>query len=420
LIPKIARGGQRCLILLLFVLCASHEASAQRLVQTGLEVLVESKFAALKGKHVGLIANQTSRTSDGQPGPTLFAHTTECKLVALFAPEHGLFGERSAGVTSNQTGEYEGVPVYSLYGVNRKPSQAMLNNLDALVFDIQDIGVRPYTYLSTMILAMEAAALKEIPFYVLDRPNPLGGERVEGNIIEADLKSFVGQVPIPYIHGMTLGELAQMAVGEHWFVGAKKLDLTVIGMRGWKRRMNWSDTKLPWVAPSPNIPHPENAIGAALLGATGELGFLSIGIGTEKPFLRVGSTLTDARFIDSVARIVFPKEIKIAQENFTITTATTAKMYDAISLTLPADPSTIVNLYQRQFKLLRELLKDSLLLSAFRRIPSSNLVMFEKVTGTHSLLEHLKSGKSLDALFAKWRRESSAFAAKSRKYRLYS
>src|SRR5207253_1630447 len=158
-------------------------------------------------------------------------------------------------------------------------------------FDIQDIGVRPYTYLSTMIYAMEAAAENGIEFIVLDRPNPLSGQRIEGNILDTAFRSFVGVAPIPYLHGMTVGELAKMAKGEKWFHHAEKLHLSVIKMTGWKRAMYWNETGLKWIAPSPNIPTFENAIGCAMFGAIGELGILSIGIGSDLPFLRLGSKL---------------------------------------------------------------------------------------------------------------------------------
>src|SRR5205807_2293979 len=158
----------------------------------------------------------------------------------LFAPEHGIMGKRQAGVTSDTLERFGGIPVYSLYGSTRKPMRQMLRGINALVFDIQDVGVRPYTYLSTMVLAMEAAAENKIPFYILDRPNPLSGDRIEGNILDTNLKSFVGIAPVPYLHGMTLGELAQMAKAKAWFHNAAKLRLTVIPMTGWKRSMFWN------------------------------------------------------------------------------------------------------------------------------------------------------------------------------------
>ncbi len=161
----------------------------------------------------------------------------------------------------------------------------MLKGINALVFDIQDVGVRPYTFLSTMIQSMEAAAENKIPFYgCFDRPNPLSGERIVGNILDTNLKSFVGIIPVPYLHGMTLGELAQMARAKGWFHQAATLQLTVITMTGWKRSMYWGDTHLAWVAPSPNVPHFENAVGLAMLGASANLGFFPSGLGATCPF----------------------------------------------------------------------------------------------------------------------------------------
>jgi len=195
----------------LFVLLLILPSIATGVTKPGLDAILEAKAPALSHKRIGLIINQTSRTSSGEYAPDGFLKLKNLTVVALFSPEHGIEGLRRAGVNSDSVEKYKGIPVYSLYGSTRKPTAAMLRGIDVLIFDIQDIGVRAYTYLSTMILAMEAAAENKIEFIVLDRPNPLGGERIEGNILDTALKSFVGQVPIPYIHGMTLGELALMA-----------------------------------------------------------------------------------------------------------------------------------------------------------------------------------------------------------------
>ncbi|MGH7149096.1 MAG: DUF1343 domain-containing protein, partial [Planctomycetota bacterium] len=206
-------------------------------------------------------------------------------LAAIFSPEHGLRGGETGEVAHGRD-EATGLPVWSLYGEVRKPSPEMLAGLDLLVFDLQDVGARFYTYLSTMTLAMEAAAEAGIGFVVLDRPNPIGGEIVEGPLLEPDFQSFVGIRPIALRHGMTLGELARLIAARH--LGGRPLDLSVLPCEGWARGMRFPETRLPWVPPSPNLPDPEAALlypGICLLEATN----LSEGRGTDAPFRLVGA-----------------------------------------------------------------------------------------------------------------------------------
>ncbi|HET6510712.1 MAG TPA: DUF1343 domain-containing protein [Candidatus Kapabacteria bacterium] len=389
-------------------------------VTLGLENLIQQNWAPLKGKKVGLIVNQTSRTASGQFGPELFAKQKEFTLVKLFSPEHGLQGKREAGVTSDTLEHFMGVPVFSLYGTHRKPTAEMLKGLDALVFDIQDIGVRPYTYVSTMILGMEAAAENSVPFYVLDRPNPLSGERIEGNIIEKELLSFVGQVQVPYIHGMTLGEIAKMAIAKGWFKSADKSKLTVIPLKGWTRNMYWPATKLAWTPPSPNIPRPESAVGAAMLGAIGELGILSIGIGTTEPFLRIGSSITAADSIYNAYRAYGPKGVTLVKDTFTATTTSEGtKTYKGVEIKLPTDWSTLGELYPGQFQMLERLMEQKLVRSVFDQRPQNVVLMFNKVTGKADLYDHLKTTKLVADLLVKWRSDASAFRTARAPYLLY-
>lgn len=391
-------------------------------VQTGLDRLIAENFTTLKGKNVGFITNQTSRTASGEFGPHVFAGQSVFKLVALYGPEHGIKGERQAGVTSDTLERFEGVPVYSLYGSTRKPTKAMLAGVNALVFDIQDVGVRPYTFLSSMIVAMEAAAENGISFYVLDRPNPLSGERVEGNILDPSLKSFVGQVPVPYLHGMTLGELAQMAKGKGWFNSASALDLHVIALQGWRRSMYWPETGLAWTAPSPNVPHFENAVGLAMFGATGELGVLSVGVGSELPFLRLGSTILPDSAIYSASRQTLP--IPSSYDRFTATTSAGTKTYRGIQLQLPSGVS-LANLlrswsalYTPQYAILTKLVSYPAFRSALAQLPQSTSTMYDKVTGRHGTLDDLLSGKILSES-ARWQTDAQQFKRDREPYLLY-
>ena len=276
---------------------------------TGAEVLAGAQFRALEGLRIGLVTNQTGRVGDAHNGrvgdahngPVGDAHLADLihkapgmKLAAILAPEHGFRGAVEAGEkVAHERDAKTGAEVLSLYGATRKPSPAMLRGLDVLVFDIQDVGVRFYTYISTMGLAMQAAAEAGIPFVVLDRPNPLSGEYVAGYLLEPKLASFVGQYPIPIVHGMTVGELARMIKGERWLAGLEKLKLDVIGMRGWRRATRWPALNRPWVATSPNIPSFASALAYPGIGFVGETA-VNEGRGTPIPFQQFGAPWLDA------------------------------------------------------------------------------------------------------------------------------
>jgi uncharacterized protein YbbC (DUF1343 family) len=252
-------------------------------VKLGVEVLRESNFTELKGKRVGLITNPTGVDSKLKSTIDILFEAKEVTLVALFGPEHGVRGNFTAGdKIENAIDSATNLPMFSLYGKTRKPTTDMLKGIDALVYDIQDIGVRSYTYISTMGLAMEAAAEHHIEFFVLDRPNPFGGIKIEGNIVEQGFESFVSQYPIPYVYGLTCGELAKMLNDEHML--KTRCKLTVIPMKGWKRSMTWKDTGLQWVPTSPHIPEATSAFYYVSTGMLGELGVTSEGVGYTIPF----------------------------------------------------------------------------------------------------------------------------------------
>lgn len=250
---------------------------------TGIDVLEAEKFSSLAGKRVGLITNQTGIDRQGRSTIDLLAHAPGVKLVALFSPEHGIRGALDERVSSSKD-EATGLPIYSLYGETERPTDAMLTGIDVLVFDIQDAGVRFYTYITTMGYAMEAAATHHIEFYVLDRPDPLRGDRIEGPMLDADRTNFVAYFPMPVRMGMTLGEMAQM------FNAEKKIgcDLHIVPMKNWRRSMWFNDTGLPWVNPSPNLRSANAGIlypGLEILQAGG----VSVGRGTDTPFELVGA-----------------------------------------------------------------------------------------------------------------------------------
>lgn len=265
------------------ILLALPLTGVSRNIKTGLEVLKASNFKILEGKRVGLITNPTGFDNNLKSTIDVLHEAKNVKLVALFGPEHGVRGDVHAGdKVENMTDAKTGLPVFSLYGKTRKATPEMLKDIDVLVYDIQDIGSRSFTYISTMGLAMEAAAENNIEFVVLDRPNPLGGEKVEGNLTEDGFISFVSQFKIPYIYGLTCGELAVMLNEENML--GKKCKLSVVGMEGWKRCMTFDETGLQWVPSSPHIPQPISAIAYPISGILGELGYMSIGVGYTIPF----------------------------------------------------------------------------------------------------------------------------------------
>ncbi len=289
-------------------------AEQSRPVKTGASVLLNSYLDELKGRNIGLVANPTARVGDTHLLDTLLAMNVN--IVALFAPEHGFRGDRPAGEEISDGIDNEtGLPVFSLYGNTRKPTPQMLKETDLLIFDMQDVGVRFYTYISTLGLVLEAAAEHDVKVWVLDRPNPLGGEYVSGFMLEEEFASFVGMFPIPVAHGMTIGELAGMMVSQNWVEFDSEPNLKVIPMQNWHRDLVWPYTELDWRAPSPNLPHFSNALvypGTCFIEGT----TLSEGRGTPEPFMLVGAP--EMQIPDStLARIMSAYPVLLERRAFT-------------------------------------------------------------------------------------------------------
>jgi uncharacterized protein YbbC (DUF1343 family) len=264
----------------------------QPTIKLGIDRIIENDFELFQGLRIALFTNYTGRTSTGKLTAEAFKEAKNCTLTAIFTPEHGFYANISAGEHVADDSLFE-VPVYSLYGNNRKPTTAQLSDCDAIVVDFQDIGIRSYTYISSMVNIMETASRQNLPVYILDRPNPLGGLTVDGLVAEKEKLSFVSIAPIGYIHGMTIGELARMINEEEWLTDSSKnpasCNLTIIKMTGWERSMQWEDTRLMWLPTSPNIPSVDAIRGAAMVGLYGELGTIGIGIGTSSPFQYIGN-----------------------------------------------------------------------------------------------------------------------------------
>lgn len=403
----------------IFILLIIFSSFLSSQVRTGIDVLRESQFVQLKGKRVGLITNPTGIASDFRSTIDILASAKNVTLVALFGPEHGVRGDVPAGgYIESYTDSLTGLPVYSLYGKTRKPTSEMLQGIDVLVYDIQDIGSRSYTYINTMANAMEAAAENNIEFVVLDRPNPLSGNRVEGNLLDLKFRSFVGQYPVPYVYGMTCGEFATMLNEEGWLEGGKKCKLTIIKMKNWKRSMHWEETGLPWVPTSPHIPHALNAVHYSTNGIIGELQTVNIGVGYTMPFQLIGAEwingmkLADALNAKHLPGVYFrPLSYRPFYGN------QQGKQLQGVQIHITDLQK--VNLTNLNIHLLEALINLYPQKNPFALADSHRIAMFDKVMGTDEVRKKLMSGVSADAIIASWQKEVSEFMKLRTTYLLY-
>jgi len=387
-------------------------------VQTGLEVLAGNNFEILKGKRVGLITNPTGVDRNLNSTTDILYNAPGVKLTALYGPEHGVRGEYTAGeIIGSEKDPVTGLPVYSLYGSTRKPTKEMLSGIDVLVYDIQDIGSRSYTYISTLGLAMEAAAENNIPFVVLDRPNPLGGRRMEGPLVEPDFISFVSQFPIPYIHGMTVGELAMFLNGEGLLSNGVKCNLEVVRMKGWNRDMVFEMTGLPWIPSSPHIPHAFTPAYYPATGILGELYVASIGVGYTLPFQMVAAEWFDA---DSLAKSLndldLPGVIFRPVHYKPYYSVSQGKMVHGVQIhiTGPDVPLSLL-----QFYILQESHRLWPSKDVFAMCEPARLDMFDKVCGTDKIRREFTRTWSVSSIKSLWMDQIPAFRKKAERYFLY-
>jgi uncharacterized protein YbbC (DUF1343 family) len=390
--------------------------SNRPVIQTGIDVLEADGFKLLQGKRVGLITNPTGVTNDLRSTVDVLSAAKGVKLVALFGPEHGIRGDIFAGdhVQDSQDAK-TGLPVYSLYGKTRKATPEMLKDIDVLVYDVQDIGCRSYTFISTMALAMEAAAENKISVVVLDRPDPLGGKRIEGRPLDLKFKSFVGHLPIPYLYGMTCGELARMTNEEGWLAGGVKCNLTVVPMKGWSRGMRFEETGLVWVPTSPHVPRADSAMYYASTGIMGELQVLSEGVGYTLPFELSGATFVkpdefakalNARHLPGVAfRPLTWRHYYLRDKD---------KTFGGVQVHL-TDPDAAI-LTSTQFHVMdvcQRLYPDEKFFGGKRDD------MFDKVCGTDRIRQMFLEGKPAEEIVKFWNSGCEEFMAKRAKYLAY-
>ena len=402
----------------------SWAQSSGPVVKTGVEVLRERGFEGLVGRRVGLVTNPSGVDHLLNSTVDILYNAPGVELVALYGPEHGVRGDVYAGGKVADTKDpATGLPVYSLYGATRKPTPEMLEGIDVMVYDIQDVGVRSYTFISTLGLVMEACAAKGIEVMVLDRPNPLGGNKIEGCYVEQPFNSFVSQYKIPYIYGLTVGELAEMINEEGLNRGQKgdqtpsKCQLTVIPMEGWERDMLYEDTGLPWVLPSPNIPFKETPMYYAAAGVCGELyGFMNIGIGYTLPFQLFGQTWVD------------PDKLKARLDSYDLPGISFRTIwYKPISGSLKGQLVKGLQYFftdyesarvtETQFYVMQavaELYPDK---KAFEVISSYGL--FDKVCGTDYVRKEFSKRYKVADIKDYWRKDEASFRALSQKYHIY-
>lgn len=394
-------------------------SGAEPRVQLGNEVLAASGFKPLAGKRVGLITNPSGVNSRLETTIQILRRASGVQLVALFGPEHGIYGDVPAGdKIESRTDPLTRLPVHSLYGATRKPTPAMLQGLDAVVYDLQDTGCRSYTFISTMGEAMEACAEAGVELVVLDRPNPLGGLRVEGPMIaQESLRSFVSRWDVPYVYGLTCGELATMINERGWIKARCKL--TVIKMRGWKRTMVWRDTGLPWVPTSPHVPHGDSPLFQVATGMIGEIGGVSIGVGYTLPFQCVAAPKVDPHALAAKLNgyglpgvrfqpITYKPYYSVFKDE--VIGGVQVHMLD------PAQaPLTAINYYAL------EALRLVAGRDAFAEAVKANkkFDMFDKVNGTDATRLALQAGVSAAEIVASWRAAEEKFRQERKRFLLY-
>ena len=398
---------------ILLIFTASISAAK---VQTGIEVLRANGFKLLEGKRVGLTTNPTGVDSNLKSTIDILWEAENVNLVALYGPEHGVRGNVHAGdVVDNEVDKKTGLKMYSLYGKTKKPNQEMMDEIDVMVYDIQDNGCRSYTYISTMGMLMEACIEHGKELIVLDRPNPLGGEKIEGCLVEDGYISFVSQFKIPYLYGQTPGELALYLNATDY---ENKCNLTVVEMKGWKRDMTWDETGLEWIVASPHVPHGQSAVFYPVTGIFGEFGYISIGVGYTLPFEVMGApwisadTLAEAMNALELPGLEFrPIYYKPYYSTFQ------GELCQGVQIHILDYEKA--RLSEVQFLVVQELMRLWPEKDWFQLCNQKRFGMFDKVCGTNKIREMFGKRYQWEDIREYWYKDVEAYRAASSKYYLY-
>lgn len=404
----------------LLFLMGTGTVEAQKIrIKTGIEVLKQQNFRCLEGKRVGLITNPTGVDNQLKSTIDLLFEAPNVRLVALYGPEHGVRGDVHAGdhVADNRDPRTN-LPVYSLYGQTRKATPDMLKDIDVLVYDIQDIGSRSFTYISTLGLAMEAAAENGKELIVLDRPNPLGGLKVEGCLVEDDCVSFVSQFKIPYLYGLTCGELALLLNGERMLKGGVQCNLKVVKMKKWKRKMGYADTGLPWIASSPHIPQSLTAYYYPVTGILGEFGYLSIGVGYTLPFQLIGAPWIEAeKLSDALNALQLPGVTFRPLYYKPYYSVGTGETLQGVQIHLT--DFNKAHLTDIQFWVMQELARLYPDRKVFEHANPQRFDMFDKVCGSKQIRKLFSQHHRWADIQAYWYKDVQDFKKLSKRYHLY-
>lgn len=403
------------------MLAAAVALGAAAQVKPGVEVLRDRDFDILQGKRVGLITNPSGVDNKLKSTVDILHEAPGVRLTALYGPEHGVRGDVHAGDhVGNSVDAATGVPVFSIYGKYRKPTAEMLDSVDVLAYDIQDNGCRSFTFISTMGLAMQTCAELGKEFVVLDRPNPAGADKIEGCIVEDSCFSFVSQFPIPYLYGLTPGELATYLNEEGLVPGGKKVNLTVVPMEGYERSMSFADTGMPWVLPSPHQPNAESALYYPATGILGELYYVSIGVGYTLPFKLVAADWIDAHELNrrlnalEIPGVMFrPINIKPFYG--------TGKGEDLQGVEIYVSDAQAAPLTLIQFYILQELADmypDRRVMDA--EDAAKRFGMFDKVVGSKNIRSLFTPRHKVADMLDYWNKDVEPFRAASARYHLYN
>ena len=398
---------------ILLIFTASVSAAT---VQTGIEVLRADGFKLLEGKRVGLTTNPTGVDSNLKSTIDILWEAENVNLVALYGPEHGVRGNVHAGdVVDNEVDKKTGLKMYSLYGKTKKPNKEMMDEIDVMVYDIQDNGCRSYTYISTMGMLMEACIEHGKELIVLDRPNPLGGEKIEGCLVEEGYISFVSQFKIPYLYGQTPGELALYLNATDY---ENKCKLTVVEMKGWERDMTWDETGLEWIVASPHVPHGQSAVFYPVTGIFGEFGYISIGVGYTLPFEVMGApwisadTLAEAMNALELPGLEFrPIYYKPYYSTFQ------GELCQGVQIHILDYKKA--RLSEVQFLVVQELMRLWPEKDWFQLCNQKRFGMFDKVCGTNKIREMFGKRYQWEDIREYWYKDVEAYREASSKYYLY-